>query len=234
MSTKPRWLLEDAKRRARIAYRLATKHDKEVEPRLDAGLLDQLKADRAALGDATASRTTVLTGQKIATSHERSTATDGHTLVMGIREVVARTATASQTLRTAIGIGDGLKADNTAKVIAALDSLVTNAVALGFCGVLAEDIDEAKTIAADLRAADTGQADAKDARSDKTEDRIDTQLRVERAIDQISSRGTLAFRKSKVIAERFGRLVSSGGPTAADEADAGEEPAETPAVPAGA
>jgi len=224
-STKPRWTLDDTLRRGRLAYRLVNKHVSKVEPRLSAGLLNQLKTDRAALGDASAGGTSALTAQKTATSHERDTAAEGHALVMQIREVVARTAGASPTLRTAIGIGDGLRADSTPKVIAALDSVVNNAVALGFCGVLTEDIEEAKTLAADLRAADASQGSAKDARSNTTEDRIDTQLRIERAIDEISSRGTLAFRKDKVIAERFGRLVSSGGPTAEDEADAGSEPA---------
>jgi hypothetical protein len=231
MPTKPRWPTDDATRRARIAYRLAKKHVATIGGRLDAGLLDQLEADRATLGDATAARTKALVGQKTATSHERGTAADGHALVMAIREAVSRTQTAPQALRTAIGIGDRLKAENTSKVVAALDSAVENAVALSFCGVTPDDIAEAKTLAEDLRAADTSQAGAKDARSDTTEDRTDTQLRIEKAIDQISSRGALAFRKNAVIAERFGRLVSSSGPTAEDEADAGDEPAQAPAVP---
>src|SRR5262245_54481494 len=114
-SSKPKWDLTDALRRARIATRLAAKHDAVVTPRLPAGLAAQLAGDRATLGDGSARSTTALTGQKTATSHERGTAADGHDLVIAIRNAVACTKDAPDTLRTALGIGDGLKATDTQK-----------------------------------------------------------------------------------------------------------------------
>ena len=233
MSTKPRWSTDDAKRRARIAYRLATKHQAAVEPRLSPGLLAQLAADRAALGDASVGSLSALTGQKTATATERSLAEKGHRLVIRVREVVRRSATAPAHLWAALGIGDNLRPGDTAGVAAALDAVVAQAAALAAHGILPGDVAKAQALSAQLKGADAGQDASRDARASATEDRADTQLRLERAVDEISSRGAMAFDDDvpaeAAIVERFERLVSTSGPTAEDETDVGPEPAPAPA-----
>jgi len=236
MSTKPRWSTDDAKRRARIAYRLATKHQAAVEPRLSPGLLAQLAADRAALGDASVGSLSALTGQKTATATERSLAEKGHRFVIRVREVVRRSPNAPAHLWAALGIGDGLAHGDTAGVAAALDAVVAQAAALASLGILPADVAKAQALSAQLKSADASQDASRDARASATEDRADTQRRLERAVDEIASRGAMAFDDDSpaeaAIVERFERLVSASGPTAEDETDAGPEPAPAPA-PAG-
>lgn len=189
------------------------------------GLLTQFGADRATLGDASARGTGALAGQKTATTDERAVAAEGHLLVMAVRDAVSRTRGAPATLRTGVGIGDGLKDRDTQRVIAALRAIVEHGTALATCGVTSDDVADARRLADALFAAQ-GQQDAKmDARSATTEDRNDVQLRMEAAIDEISSRGALATLRDRVAAERFQRLVSHTGPTAEDEQQAGPEPA---------
>ena len=233
MSTKPRWSPDDAKRRARIAYRLATKHQAAVEPRLSPGLLAQLAADRAALGDASVGSLSALTGQKTATATERDLAEKGHRLVLRVREVIRRSPSAPAPLWAALGIGDNLRPTDTAAVAAALDALAGQAAALAAHGILPSDIAKAQALSAQLKGADASQDASRDARAVAIEDRVDAQLRLERAVDQIASRGAMAFDEDvpaeAVIVERFERLVSASGPTAEDETDAGPEPAPAPA-----
>ena len=233
MSTKPRWSPDDAKRRARIAYRLATKHQAAVEPRLSPGLLAQLAADRAALGDAGVGSLSALTGQKTATATERDVAEKGHRLVLRVREVIRRSPSAPAPLWAALGIGDNLRPTDTAAVAAALDALAGQAAALAAHGILPSDIAKAQALSAQLKGADASQDASRDARAVAIEDRVDAQLRLERAVDQIASRGAMAFDEDvpaeAVIVERFERLVSASGPTAEDETDAGPETAPAPA-----
>ena len=233
MSTKPRWSPDDAKRRARIAYRLATKHQAAVEPRLSPGLLAQLAADRAALGDASVGSLSALATQKTATATERDLAAKGHRLALRVREVIRRSPNAPAHLWAALGIGDALRPGDTAGVAAALDALASQAAALAAHGILPSDIAKAQALSAQLKGADASQDASRDARAVAIEDRVDAQLRLERAVDQIASRGAMAFDEDvpaeAVIVERFERLVSASGPTAEDETDAGPEPAPAPA-----
>ncbi|MBI3180717.1 MAG: hypothetical protein HYZ28_01095 [Myxococcales bacterium] len=228
MATKPRWNLEDALRRAASASRLAEKHKQQLTPRLDAGLGSQLTADRATLGDAEAKGMLALTAQKTSTSHERATADTAHHFVMAVRNAVDRTKGVPESLRTAIGIGDGLRPADTQKLVASLRAIASQASALTPCGVLASDIAKATTFAADLLTADTEQGKKRDDRAGHTEDRNDVQLRLEASVDQISARGALQFLSDKKTKERFERLVSASGPTKEDEQEAGTEAVTPP------
>jgi hypothetical protein len=231
MTTSPRWTQEDALRRARTAVRLVQRNDAQITPRLSAGLIDRVNADRALLGDA---RDAVPKGdQKVATATERQIADDAYDLVIAVRNAVKRSAQATPALRTAIGVGDGLRPANTKAVLDALASVVAHASELSACGITAEDTAEASTLASQLGGADAAQKVAIDTRSNATEDRVAAQLRLEAAIDEIQAQGVLAFRKNPTLRARFERLVSSSGPTGEDEqggADSGPGPSgPTPA-----
>lgn len=79
--------------------------------------------------------------------------------------------------------------------------------------------------AATLRANIAAQGEAVDARAETTEERTDAHLTIERIVDEISSRGALAFELAgdPVVRDRLLRLVSGSGPTAEDEAEAGTD-----------
>ena len=216
MATDPRWEPDEAVRRGGAAWVLATEHAGVMSARLDAGVLDQLKRDYQALGGV--GDLGPLTAQKIATRTEREVADDAHDLIGVFRELVQRSKAATSTLRTAIGVGDGLKATDTERVLNVLDQIVLNEPGLLACGATAEEVDEAEALAISLRGADDAQTTSVGARSIATNRRADAQLRLEAAVDQIYSRGRAAFRKNSAVRARFERLVSADGPTAEEEA----------------
>lgn len=231
MQTTPRWSLDDTRRRGRVALLLATQHQAALEPRLDPGLLAQLAADLATLGDGAVSRVATLNVQKTATASERELAEEGHDLVLRVRAAVKASPVASDAVRTALGIGDGLKANVTSDVVAALERLVAQGAALAPFGVLPSDLAEAASLASALRGADGGQGSASDARLLDTSGRAAVQVRVELAIRQIATRGPLAFPgkqpASATLRAAFDRLDSDTGPSAQDEAPT-PSPSPTP------
>jgi hypothetical protein len=234
MAKQPRWALADALRRARVAFRLADKHKLALEPRLPAGLLGQLLADRALLGDGAAGSVMALVAQKVATSAERATSERAHRMVMKLRNLVKRSGD-HPTLRTALGW-----ATSCARATrwgwwprSSASPRTRPSSRRSVCSP--DDVAKAQALATQLAGADVKQAGAMDARASTTEDRVDAHLRVEQAIDRISAVGTLAFDEddaaSQLVAARFERLVETSGPSADDEAELGDEPAP-PAPPA--
>jgi hypothetical protein len=215
-TASPRWAIDDGLRRARVATRLVRDYSDAIVPRLAPGLLDQLLLDRQLLGDTR--DVEPLRAQKTATVSERETAADAHDLVMAIREAVKRSRNGSATLRAAVGVGDNLRATDTRRVVAALRSIGKYREGVLACGVAAADLDDAEALAVALQGADELQDEKIDVRASSTEQRVDAQLRMEDAIDDIDTAGVLSFRKNAAVRARFERLVSSSGPTKEDEA----------------
>lgn len=223
----PRWSLDNALGRARVAHRLALKHRAVIEPRLDSGEIDQLAAHRAALGDS--SDVGPLTTQKTATASEREIAADAYDLIVLARTAVRRSRNGNAALRSALGVGGDLKQSDTAGILLVLGAIATHSASLRACRMSTGDIEEAAALATALRSADASQTVTQDARADSTEQRNDIQLELEAEVEAIHVAGTLGFRKDAAIRARFARLVSSNGPEQDD--DPGPQPV-TPAPPA--
>lgn len=210
---RPRWDQAGAVRRGETADRLLDKHGEALASRIeDPGLSTQLKADLTTLKGS--SRGAALGTQKTATASEREIAEDAYDLLMVMREAVKRSPNGTATLRKAIGVGDNLDPGNTRGILDVLAAVAAHADGLRQCRIGADDIAEAASFATQLQDADDGQTSAQQARAGSTEDRMDTQLRIEAAIDVISTVGVLAFRKQPAIRARFERLVSASGPSA--------------------
>lgn len=213
---EPRWDQAGAIRRGESGDRLLEKHSAELASRIeDPGLSARLKADLATLKGT--SRGGVLGVQKTATATEREIAEDAYDLIMLMRKAVQRSPNGTAALRKAIGVGDDLAPTKTQQILDVLAAVAANAAGLRLCRVAADDIEEAASLATQLQAADAGQTTAQQARAGSTEDRVDTQLRIEEAVDAIHVAGMLAFRKQPAIRARFERLVSASGPSAEDE-----------------
>jgi hypothetical protein len=92
-------------------------------------------------------------------------------------------------------------------------------------GVIDTDLTDGAAIVEKLVAADGNQTMVMTERKDKTFDRNSVQLRIEVAVDMISSRGAMAFRSTPEIRKRFSALISSSGPTqkGVDEMDMAQE-----------
>src|SRR5690606_12001581 len=122
-------------RRGRVAYRLGAQNASVLERRLPAGELEQMRADRARLGDPEASDARARLKQKVATRTERSLSEAGYALITRIRGVVTAEKDAPKELRTAIGVGDKLDARNTNGVLTILASIIEREAALAAYGV---------------------------------------------------------------------------------------------------
>lgn len=220
-ATKPRWPQAEALRRGRTATRIAVKHAAMVDPFLSPGARDELLEARASLGDESAIR--ALVAQKTATAAKDDIAERLHGLLMRIREAVARTSDATEEQRAAVGIGDEIGETEAKKILAQIQSIQANRAILVPCGVIGPVVDVLVAGSITLRERVAAQTAAEDARSDTTEERIEAHLTIERLVDQISSRGALAFEVAgdPVLRDRFMRLVSAEGPTKEDELEAG-------------
>ena len=223
-STKPKWTQPDALRRGKTATRLAVKHASVIEPYLSPGARDELLEARARLGDESAA--SALGNQTMATAAKSDVATKLEDLVMAARNAVDRTRGATEEQRKAVGIGEEL---TVPKLLAQVARIQSKRDILAACGVIAPVVDAMVAGATTLRANIAAQGDAMDTRAETTEERTDAHLTIERFVDEISSRGALAFELAgdPVTRDRFLRLVSGSGPTAEDEAEAGTDETTT-------
>lgn len=215
-STKPRWDLESAHRRGDAAHRLAVAHRPEVEGRLAPGVIDGLGANLEALGSTPVIRGAALIAQKGSTQAERDQSADGHDWAVAIREAARRTPDLPDSVLKKLGVGERITAADPKLVAAAIQAILETLTADGTLaatlGLLPDDVKDGEDLRASLSGAGKDQSDAMAAKKQKTLDKNLVQLQVEAAVDQISSRGALAFRKNPVIRDQFAALVSSAGP----------------------
>jgi hypothetical protein len=232
---KPKWDEKDAVRRGRAASGLATKFRAQIEPRLEAGAIDGLDTDIAVLDGSKAARVQADTEKKGKTGVKHDAAADAHEFIMDVRESIQRTAGLTDGVRKTFGIGDGLAAGAADKVKGVLQAILqafTNDPTLPRrIGLLEEDVAEGSRLLASLGGATESQVAAKSAKIEATFDRNVVQMRVEDAVDAISARGRIAFRKDPKVRDRFMALVSSAGPAAEDLEPLPAAGSTTPSAP---
>jgi hypothetical protein len=229
LKNKPRWEIEDAVRRGERAYGLLTGEDRAtLEARGLAGTAEGFRLDLDAMAEASVRAVRDLLAQKGATGGKLDAAQDGHDFVMVVRETVERVAPKDLELHRTIGVGDGVKANEPDRVLAALDQIVElggeNADGLVPSGVSAACVQEAAELAAALRTKKRAKDDKVVARASGTEARTALHLRVESTVDQVGTTGMAAFRKDPVKRARYEALFASPGPEAA--APAPSQPAD--------
>lgn len=210
MAATPKWDLDDALNRGRAADRLLDDHSDVLTPELEDGLGARLKADLAFLSVENDGR--ALGDQRTATATEREIAKDAHDLIMLVRRAVQRSRQASESLRTAMGVGTTLHPGHTRQILNGLGAIATHADALRAIHVPTAVITEAADLAAQLQAADASQSEAIKGRASSTDARRDAHLRIEEAVDAIHVAGLFLFRKDPAKRARFEALVSSSGP----------------------
>lgn len=232
---KPRWEMKSALHRAREGHRLALRHRAALEPRLSPGLIEGLGTDLERLGGRRADRAETVTTQKGTTGRERDVAEEAHNWVLSIRNMARRTDLFPHGDRKALGVGEKLSPDDTGRVIGAIAAILKLGAerpdVLRRIGVLEEDLPEGRQLGLDLGGADSAQAAIFAVGKDRTFDKNVVQLRIEAAIDEISSRGAMALRQDAQERERFEDLVAEAGPKPQEEE--ARPPSEGEGAPAG-
>lgn len=231
-ATKPKWTREDAVVRGKAAGKLGGEFKAEIEPRLTPGRLDGVKTDSKDLKGSNVVRTVVMVEQKTATAGERDVAGEAADMVGRVRANVKKTRGMKSADLKSFGVGEKVAARSTSNVLAALRMCV-NAIGKDpdrarRAGLLDSDKLELEGYIATLGKADDVQDAAVDASKDTTISKKALQLRVEAAVDEIATRGAIAFRLKPAIRERFEALISHAGPAAQDrEAEEEPQPAKT-------
>jgi hypothetical protein len=225
---KPKWGESEAIRRGREAHHLAEEHTAALSPRLPEGTVDELGEDLGQLTGFGPDRRATRTAQKGQTGEERALAREGKDWVMSARESAKRSRGVGSGALKALGVGEPLSANSTTAVLAALtaclNAFAENSELAGAIGLIEADLDEARTIKAELAAADAAQAGVMEKAKDKTFDRNAVQMRIEAAVDMISARGRMAFRRVPDIRGRFEALTSTSGPGAKAETPVEAQP----------
>jgi hypothetical protein len=217
---KPKWREVETIRRGGDALHLAETHQAVVEPRLAAGTMDGLRADLALLSASGPDRKASKTEQKGRTGKKRDAAEDGKDWTMIVRDMARRTVGVSSGDLKALGVGERVNVGSAKTVSAAVEAciraLVKNPELGRNIGLIDQDVTDAKAIIADLNSAGMVQTDVIIKNKDKTFDRNAVQMRIEAAVDMISSRGQMAFRNDRDIRDRFEALVTGKNLTSVD------------------
>ncbi len=209
---KPKWREEETLHRGGDALHLCETHQAVLEARLPAGTVDGLRTDLGLLTVSGSDRKAGRTEQKGRTGKKHDAAEDGKDWVMTVRDMAQRTVGVGSGELKALGVGERVNVGSTKTVSAAISACLLafkeNPDLYRNIGLIESDLTDAEAISAELSAAGGDQNNTVLKNKDKTFDRNAVQMRIEAAVDMISSRGRMAFRNDRDIRDRFEALVS--------------------------
>jgi hypothetical protein len=207
----PKWTIEETIQIGKEAQILSQSKLQELEPRLSAGLLSGLPADITRLESLFTGRPAKTQEVKGLTGTEADIAKKGARWVSAVREMVKRRATGTG-LPKAVGVGMQVYQANSKSTATALEAVLTaareNPEAIRACGILETDLQKGQAMLEAISGArhtqDIGMKDKKDLTTQK-----DTlQMRIEKAIEEISTSGYIQFMETDpVLAQRFKDLI---------------------------
>jgi len=211
----PRWRIEQAISAGKEALLLLQGREEELLPRLSAGLPDSLKADIAELESLLTGRPAKVTEVKGMTGTEMEISEKGANWVIAIREAVKRRS-GDAGLEKAVGVGDKMRSISSKSVVAAIQAILTAAKdkpdEIRKCGILESDLKKGEEILKSLVGVREVQEEGIKSKKDLTTRKNIIQIRIERAVKEISSAGYLEYLdKDPVLANRFRDLIPGGG-----------------------
>lgn len=211
----PKWTIEETIQIGKEAQKLSQSKLQELEPRLSAGLLSGLPADITQLESLFTGRPAKTQEVKGLTGTEADIARKGARWVSAVREMVKRRATGTG-LPKAVGVGMQVYQANSKSTATALEAVLTaareNPEAIRACGILETDLQKGQAMLESISGArDTQDIGMKD-KKDLTTRKDTLQIRIEKAIEEISTAGYFHFMETEpVLAQRFKDLIPSSG-----------------------
>ena len=194
------------------ALNLATAHVQALEPRLPAGLLDELSADVQKLGGDVPGAEATREAARAATATQEGTLAQGYALVTAVRAAVLRSG-AGKDVRKGYGVGAKTSVKVVKSVKAAISGIVERATAYpeeaASLGILPRDVAALQEDLAAITTADEKQEEQRAGAPQSTKERNRTANRVLEAVDRIVSAGVLEFAKDAEKRAEFEALVTS-------------------------
>jgi hypothetical protein len=206
---KPNKDFKDITQAGEKAHKLVSKHRAVIEPRLEAGLIDGLRADLDGLGGQVAGTTAAQSNSQAATATQNTKLSDAHDVLSGIRHAVQK-SNAKADVRRAYGLGAKLNASVVSSVQAngkvVIDRARLNPTEARGLGILDADINTLEALLLALKEADANQEKTRAAAPLTTGDRNAAGNRIIEAVRSISAKGVLEFARDPKLRAQFGAL----------------------------
>lgn len=207
----PKWEIVATIDAGSAMHALACAHRPELEPRLEAGLIDGLPVDVETLRGKKNAAERGAEVKKAATATQDKALVLAATRAVAMRDSLRRAYTGEKDVLDLFGLGRQLNTSSVSSVASAVEMLIAAAEAhparVRSASILPADIEGLRTDFQTLVGADVAQQGKKVSAKEATAARKAAQLRVERAIDQIVCAARLAFVGKPEIVRSFEALV---------------------------
>lgn len=212
---RPKWPIARLADIGNAALALAVEFRAELEPRLDPGLIDHLRANLVAFDGSRSDATNAPAALKVATRTQDAAAKAGYELVAGVRRAIARAPGVSKADHKAFGVGEKIRIGSVPQVLAGLDAIVRStterpAIARA-AGILPADIEGARAIRLRLAGADGVQATIKETKKSSIASRNALASSISSDVDAVLAAASVAFYARPEVGARFGALVPGKG-----------------------
>ena len=206
---KPNKDFKDIIQAGEKAHELVSKHRGVIEPRLEPGLIDGLRADLNGLSGKVSGTTAAQSASQAATATQNTKLAEAHAVLSGIRNAVKK-SNAKDDVRRAYGLGAKLNATGVSSVQAngkvVIDRARLNTTEARGMGILDADITTLEALLVAAKAADTTQEQVRAATPTTTGERNTAANRITEAVRSISAKGVLEFARNPTIRAQFDAL----------------------------
>lgn len=222
----PKWKTEVAIRTGTAILELACRNRAEIEPRLEAGALDGMKANVEALRSKTSAAAQLKQEQQTATQTQIKARANAAKRASAVRESMRSAFPGDDELLTAFGVGVPAHTSSVGSVAKIAEIVIkaagSNSERVREASVLPADIDKLREDLQALLDADAAQESKKIGAKEATTARNAAQLRVERDIALVLNAARLAFVGKPEVVRAFEELIPSKGRSAKAKKTASE------------
>ncbi len=205
------WTVDEAITTGSTTYKLALAHRADLEPRLEAGLIDHLAEDVASLRGDSRGTAVAQTEKSEATADKGAVAAAGFKLAHFIRESVKRNHPSDKALQKAFGVGARTMVEKPSTVATALNGILQAAQnhpdQFKAAGLLPADLVKVKDALTGLDAKVETQSDKKLTSKQATAAKLAVHLRVEAAVGKVLAAAGMAFIEQPEKLKLFEELL---------------------------
>lgn len=212
---RPKWPIARISDIANGTLALTAEFRADLEPRLAAGLIDHLAANLAAFDGKRAQASNAPVALEAATRTQDAASAAGFALVSGVRRSLARLPSATKADKKAFGVGERLSSRSVPQVLAGLDALLAasaeRTAVVRAAGLLPADLEDARSLRAQLSGADDAQSTLKATKTSATAARNALAAAIALDVDAILAAASIAFHARPDVAARFEAVVPGTG-----------------------